>query len=74
MTPVSVPPRLGTTHVIGPDGTTYRSRHDGQRLVIDLPPDVFRILVAGDQGLLWSNENHGNDVLWQRLSQGSYSN
>jgi hypothetical protein len=61
----------GTSHVYGRDGTAYMSKILNGRLVIDVPPEVFRTLLLSQQGKAWEDINQGRDA-WRYLTPGGH--
>jgi hypothetical protein len=67
---INVPPN-GPSHVYGKDGAAYMSKMIDGRLVIDVPPDIFRSLLCSRQGKDWEDANAGGDA-WRYLTPGAH--
>jgi hypothetical protein len=51
-------PTGGPSHIFDRNGAVFQSRLEGDRLVVDVTPAVFRTLIANRQnGLAWEREN-----------------
>ena len=69
---VNIPSETGITHLYAKDGSCFMAKVVDGRVVVDIPPDVFRSLLQGPQGLLWEKVNAGGDI-FRFLAEGAHS-
>jgi hypothetical protein len=67
---VVVPPNMGLSDIVDGNGRQYKVRVDDDgRVVVDITPGVFKILLMGSSGLDWERANADTDV-WRRMDPG----
>lgn len=54
---LNVPENIGLSHIYSLDGSAHQTKIQDGVLVIDVPPNIFRALLAGAQGKLWHDLN-----------------
>lgn len=71
---VFLPDSSGATHMYDIAGREFRAHDLDGRRVIDIPPVMFRSLLAGPHGQDWDLANRENRALWDRMTRsGSYA-
>jgi hypothetical protein len=71
---LTVPREVGCSDIMGKDGRTYKATTaaDG-RTVVDVPPAIFQMLLAGHHGKLWESLNQDPEI-WRRMQPGLHLN
>jgi len=66
---IRVPTHLPISDIVDQSGRRFQTRMVGDRVVIDVTPAVFQILLAGPDGKHWSDANQDSNV-WERMQPG----